>query len=121
MTQQVEKLLEAVALLGTAACLVYYGICLWSALRFLFERRKHFVKDASFRPAISILKPLKGMDPEIEQSLRSHCIQEYPVYEIIFGVSDLQDPAVPLVRQLQQEFPRSTSSSVSRHSEPTSR
>jgi ceramide glucosyltransferase len=105
MTQQVATFLEAVALLGTVACLVYYGICLWSAVRFHFERRKQLDQCKSFRPPISILKPLKGMDPEIEQSLRSHCIQDYPAYEIIFGVSDAGDPAVPLVRKLQEEFP----------------
>jgi ceramide glucosyltransferase len=57
-------------------------------------------------PGISILKPLKGVDPEIYESFRSHCVQDYPEYQIIFGVSDPQDPAVPSVRQLQQEFPK---------------
>ena len=56
-------------------------------------------------PPVSILKPLKGVDPEIYQSFRSHCLQEYPEYEIIFGVSEADDPAVASVRQLQQEFP----------------
>lgn len=105
MTQQAARLLEAVALLGTVACLVYYGICLWSALRFLRERRKAEGASHSFLPPVSILKPLKGMDPEIEQSLRSHCVQDYPAYEIVFGVSDPGDSAVALVRQLQREFP----------------
>jgi ceramide glucosyltransferase len=51
------------------------------------------------------LKPLKGMDPDIYASLRSHCLQEYPEYEIIFGVSDAKDPASAWVEQLMQEFP----------------
>lgn len=105
MTQQAARLLEAVALLGTVACLVYYGICLWSAVRFLRERRRAWGVAHSFQPPVSILKPLKGMDPEIEQSLRSHCVQDYPAYEIVFGVSDPEDPAVALVRKLQEEFP----------------
>ena len=49
-------------------------------------------------PPVSILKPLKGIDPEIYESFRSHCLQDYPEYEIIFGVSDPDDPAVASVR-----------------------
>ena len=57
-------------------------------------------------PPVSILKPLKGIDPEIYESFRSHCLQDYPEYEIIFGVSDPNDPAVASVRKLQLEFPQ---------------
>ena len=39
------------------------------------------------------------------QSLRSHCLQDYPEYEIIFGVSDANDPATSSVQRLQREFP----------------
>ena len=56
-------------------------------------------------PPISILKPLKGTDPEIYESFRSHCLQDYPEYEIIFGVSDPDDPAIESVQELQAEFP----------------
>ena len=56
-------------------------------------------------PAVSILKPLKGIDPEIYESFRSHCLQDYPEYEIIFGVSDPNDPAIESVKRLQEEFP----------------
>ena len=56
-------------------------------------------------PPVSILKPLKGTDPEMYESFRSHCLQDYPEYEIIFGVSDPDDPAVDSVKQLQREFP----------------
>ena len=103
MTQQAAKILELFALVGTISCLVYYGICLWSAIRFLIDRRTR--SGPSFLPPVSILKPLKGIDPEIYQSFRSHCEQDYPDYEIIFGVSDLKDPAVESVHRLQREFP----------------
>jgi ceramide glucosyltransferase len=51
------------------------------------------------------LKPLKGTDPDIYESFRSHCLQDYPEYEIVFGVSEADDPAVASVQQLQREFP----------------
>ncbi|MGH9528406.1 MAG: bacteriohopanetetrol glucosamine biosynthesis glycosyltransferase HpnI, partial [Terriglobales bacterium] len=55
---------------------------------------------------VSILKPLKGTDPEMYESFRSHCLQDYPEYEIIFGVSDLNDPAIAVVDRLRAEFPQ---------------
>jgi ceramide glucosyltransferase len=45
------------------------------------------------------------MDPDICEIFRSHCLQDYPQYEIIFGVSEPDDPAVASVQALQQEFP----------------
>ena len=57
-------------------------------------------------PPVSILKPLKGTDPELYECFRSHCLQDYPEYEIIFGVSDANDPAEASVTQLQREFPQ---------------
>ena len=64
--------------------------------------------DKSVRPTlpVSILKPLKGTDPEMYESFRSHCQQDYSGFEIIFGVSDAGDPAIPLVERLKQEFPQ---------------
>jgi hopanoid biosynthesis associated glycosyl transferase protein HpnI len=56
-------------------------------------------------PPVSILKPLKGIDLEMYESLRSHCLQDYPEYEIVFGVSDINDPATAIVKRVQGEFP----------------
>jgi ceramide glucosyltransferase len=40
------------------------------------------------------------------ENFRSHCVQDYPEYEIIFGVSEADDPAIKLVEQLKSEFPQ---------------
>ena len=55
---------------------------------------------------MTFLKPLRGADPEMYEAFRSHCLQNYPEFEIVFGVSDPQDEAIALVHRLQQEFPR---------------
>jgi ceramide glucosyltransferase len=96
---------RTVALLLALAGACYYVLCIWSAIRFLKERRS---PSASFTPPVSILKPLKGTDPEMYSSFRSHCLQDYGEYEIIFGVSDPHDPAIPEVNRLQREFPNIT-------------
>jgi ceramide glucosyltransferase len=80
----------------------FYLLCLWSAAR--FKRQGRIPQPASM-PAVSILKPLRGVDPQMYESFRSHCRQDYPEFEIIFGVSEADDPAVHAVEQLIQEFP----------------
>jgi ceramide glucosyltransferase len=68
-------------------------------------KERDAVRAEVFTPPVSILKPLKGSDPEIYESFRSHCLQDYAEYEIIFGVSDPQDPAIVEVTRLHKEFP----------------
>ncbi len=55
--------------------------------------------------AISILKPLSGLDEGLEANLRSFFEQDYPVFELLFAVCDEWDPAAPLVSQLMAEYP----------------
>jgi ceramide glucosyltransferase len=114
MIHLIVRIFQLVALLGCLSSSIYYLICLWSALGFLRERKagkacpapvEGSVRSTESLPPVSILKPLKGTDPDIYESFRSHCLQEYSDYEIIFGVSDPDDPAVTSVQQLQREFP----------------
>ena len=81
----------------------FYLLCLFSARTFLRARKSD---STAFSPGVSILKPLRGVDPEMYESFRSHCALDYPEYEIIFGVNDRDDPAVEAVQRLMAEFPR---------------
>jgi ceramide glucosyltransferase len=105
MVHQALKIIETLAVDGAVSGIAYYALCLWSAARFLQALK---TPDKSVRPTqpVSILKPLRGTDPEMYESFRSHCLQDYPEYEIIFGVSDANDPAIQLVQQLKAEFPQ---------------
>lgn len=80
----------------------FYLLCLWSVRSFLRHSR---VSQPEYCPPVSILKPLRGVDPQMYESFRSHCVQDYPQYEIIFGVNDAEDPAAEAVYQLMREFP----------------
>lgn len=97
-------ILKIAAAAGLVSSSLYYLLCLWSASKFLRAAKTPPPSDL-FLPPISILKPLKGTDPEMYASFRSHCLQDYPDYEIIFGVSDPNDPAIENVTLLQREFP----------------
>ena len=82
---------------------VFYFIATLLAARSFMRRR---VPTAEFAPGVSILKPLKGFDPGMYEAFASHCRQQYTgEYELLFGVSSLDDPAVAAVERLKAEFP----------------
>jgi ceramide glucosyltransferase len=58
-----------------------------------------------FRP-VTLLKPLCGAEPDTYECLRSFCVQDFPDYQVVFGVSDANDPVVPIVQRLQREYPQ---------------
>src|SRR5205807_8373446 len=107
MIHNTVRIFQFVGILGCLSSSVYYLLCLWSAVSFLRGRKAadRSVRPTQSLPPVSILKPLKGTDPDIYESFRTHCLQDYPEYEIIFGVSDPEDPAVASVRRLQRDFP----------------
>jgi ceramide glucosyltransferase len=105
MIHLILRIFQVVAILGCLSSSAYYILCLWSARTFLREKKANGGARPQMLPPVSILKPLKGADPDIYESFRSHCLQDYPEHEIIFGVSDPDDPAVASVQQLQREFP----------------
>jgi len=107
MVHVTVRAVQILSILGCVSSFSYYLLCLRSARAFLHTNDPGVTaSSAQGLSAVSILKPLKGIDPEIYESFRSHCVQDYPAeYEIIFGVSDATDPAVASVKQLQREFP----------------
>jgi len=111
MIHHIAQIIEALAAACTVASITYYCLCLWSAARFLRDRQAagRGARSTQQLTPVTILKPLRGTDPEMYESFRSHCLQDYPEYEIIFGVSDANDPAILLVERLQKEFPQRNS------------
>jgi ceramide glucosyltransferase len=94
---------EVVTTLLTLGGLGYYLVALWSARAFV---RSVPIDPSGQRSGVSILKSLKGLDPGMYAGFASHCRQDYDgEYELIFGVSSMDDPAVAAVRQLQADFP----------------
>jgi ceramide glucosyltransferase len=81
----------------------YYVVAIIAAARFfLRERRKQL---STLAPPISLLKPVRGVDFASYENFKSFCLQDYPEYEILFCVNDLNDEAVPLIRRIIEEFP----------------
>jgi len=91
----------ALTLLSLAG-ITYLMLCLRHVLAFREAVSAH---DNQFLPPLSILKPLCGDEPRLYECLRSFCNQNYPDYQVVFGVREATDPAVPVVERLKAEFP----------------
>jgi len=103
MPHALAQAVEVVTTVLAVAGMGYFLAALLAARVFLFGRRAPLPR---FAPAVTILKSLKGLDPGMLDAFRSHCRQDYPgEYELLFGISSLEDPAAAAVAQLQAEFP----------------
>ena len=89
----------AVFLVLAVVSSVYWGYALGCLTRF---RRRRDPIAASF-PPVTVLKPLYGTDPALYASLRSFCEQDYPKFQVLFGVRDAADPAIDVVQRLMAE------------------
>ena len=81
---------------------IYYSIAIFSCWRFFRRPRR---RDTGFRPPVSILKPIRGLDPDAYENFASFCRQDYPEYELVFCVGDREDPNLPLIDRLRSEYP----------------
>jgi ceramide glucosyltransferase len=54
---------------------------------------------------LSVLKPVHGRDPQFYEAILSHAVQDYPEFELLFGTTNADDPAIADIRRLQQAFP----------------
>ncbi len=100
---------EVFTTLLTVGGLVYMLLALWGARDFDHTWRRNARAAANglaFAPDVSILKPLKGVDPRMHAGFVSHCQQQYAgKFELLFGVSSMDDPAVAEIDRLRAEFP----------------
>ena len=80
----------------------YCGLGIVAGLRRLRKRSRRTGQEAY---PTSILKPVHGRDPHFYEAIRSHALQDYPEFEMIFGVSDAADPAIADIERLRAEFP----------------
>jgi ceramide glucosyltransferase len=89
---------------GAIISLLYYLAVLFSAWRYF---RRPFRRHPDYTPPVSILKPVKGVDREAYNNFASFCHLDYPEYEILFGVSDADDPVIPVIQKLIEDHPNS--------------
>jgi len=95
-------MLETCLVVLVALSWLYWWVAWWTARRFFRCRQR---AKPCFTPPVSMLKPVKGLDAEAYQNFASFCRQDYPSFELLFGVADPEDPVVFIVKRLQHDFP----------------
>lgn len=98
------RAVEWVTTAMTVAGIGYMAAAIVAAQNYLLKRYRQ--NGAGFAPGVSVMKSLKGVDPEMMEAFRSHCRQQYAgEFELLFGVASLADPAAGAVEELKREFP----------------
>jgi ceramide glucosyltransferase len=92
---------RAALMLLAMAPFVYYLVAIFAALRFFGKK----VLPQAFTPPVSLLKPVHDVDFASYENFKSFCTLDYPEFEILFCVNEMNDPAVPIIERLKCEFP----------------
>jgi ceramide glucosyltransferase len=98
----IHSLLSAI---GLISLVVAAGYALLAVLAVLAWKIRGGTKTNAKLPPVTVLKPLCGAEPGLYENLRSFCQQDYPEFQIVFGVCDRDDPALRVVARLVAEFP----------------
>jgi ceramide glucosyltransferase len=95
--------------LGVAAIpFVYYLIAIFSSVRFFGTAKGGKAVTAGTLPGISILKPVRGIDPGAYENFASFCRQDYPDYEILLCVDPDDTAVMQVIDELRRNFPERT-------------
>ena len=101
----VAAALRGLVVVLACAPLVYYLLSIYCAHGFFSEQAQDPSPSFPYLPPISILKPVRGLDREAYENYASFCDQDYPEFEVLFAVSDADDPAVAVIRQVMRDHP----------------
>src|SRR5258708_15460704 len=100
-----SELLLGIGILGTVTSTVYLLLVIAGVFEFAKHRRKVLENAREFRPAVSILKPVHGLEPNLEENLESFFQQDYSDFELIFCARHADDPALVLAEIIAERHP----------------
>ena len=105
--QMIARIMFFISLGGLASSAIYLFLALIAALRFRHSRPPTaWSGDGDVPlPAVTLLKPVYGMEPLMEHRLESFFRQDYPRFELIFGARTGSDPVVKVVEALRRKHP----------------
>jgi ceramide glucosyltransferase len=97
--------IRAVSLACVIAAIAYYLIAFVAGLLWFADRRRQRALGLKYAPPATIFKPVRGADAEAYENFASFLRQDYPEYQVIFGLREESDPAIPIIRRLIADFP----------------
>lgn len=100
----IALVLGALAVLGIITSTVYSLLVVAGVLR--FRRSAAAAGVPGFLPPVSILKPVHGDEPDLEENLASFFQQDYPEYEILFCARQADDAGLMAARRVARRFPQ---------------
>src|SRR5664280_3315512 len=93
------------ALAGTVTSTIYCGMVLVGALRFARRKRREERSPEDFLPPVSVLKPLHGTEPDLEENLKRFFDLDYPEYELLFCARHADDAGLQMAQKIAAEHP----------------
>jgi ceramide glucosyltransferase len=104
MASIARHILEWIFLIPAIGGTVYALLCVLAVNRFRLYSNRHPKPFSKSWPAVTVLKPVHGLEKNQRENLRSTCIQDYPQFQVVFSVQDSDDAAIPLLKEIQKEF-----------------
>jgi ceramide glucosyltransferase len=98
-------LIEWLLLAAAATALLYQSAALAASAAFFLRQRLAPARPPAALPPVSILKPVYGLDPQLEDAVASHLRLDYPEYELLIGFQRADDPAIPVLERLLAQHP----------------
>ena len=95
------SVVEWIALVPVVCGSIFSLLCVLTVVRWRLRRPD---PEPAEWPAVTIMKPVAGLEKNLRENLRTTVIQNYPEFEVIFSVQRKDDPALPLLREVQEEF-----------------
>jgi ceramide glucosyltransferase len=93
------------ALAGTVTSTIYCGMVLVGAWRFARRKRREEAAPVEFLPPVSVLKPLHGAEPDLEENLHRFFELDYPEYELLFCARHESDTGLQLAKRVAAQYP----------------
>ncbi len=104
------QFLLLIATLGLVSSTGFLALVVVAGLRFRRRARAEAAGAAAIRnaelPPVSVIKPVFGLEPLLEENLESFFQQEYPEFELIFGARSPADPAIAVIETLRARYPQ---------------
>ncbi len=99
-----HRILAVICLVPVICGSAYAMLCVVAVTR--LRTRRPVAARHTFQawPKVTVLKPVHGIEKNQLENLRSACLQDYPEFQVVFSVQEPQDPAIPVLRVIRDEF-----------------